>query len=358
MIIKDLSLFKYQTAQRLEEISTLKDLETLKAEILGKSGPVALLMKELGTLEAEARKEKGTFYHQLRLELSQAFESKAKSLKQQALDQKLREERLDMTLSAESKEAGSIHPLSQAMFEAVTILQEMGFTVTEGPDIEDDYHNFTALNMPADHPARQEQDTFYLPSSPQGETLVLRTQTSPVQIRALQQKSPPLRIISPGRVYRSDYDQTHTPTFHQIEGLYIDKAINMGHLKACLVEFCRRFFDIPDLPVRFRPGYFPFTEPSAEIDIGCSRKNGRMVLGGDTEWLEILGSGMIHPHVLSNMGLTEGEWQGFAFGMGIERLAMLKYGIFDLRGFYEGDKRWLHHYGFSPFKALGQGVVR
>jgi phenylalanyl-tRNA synthetase alpha chain len=232
------------------------------------------------------------------------------------------------------------------MDEVLTIFGEMGFAVAEGPHIEDDFHNFTALNIPPEHPARQEQDTFYLGTGDHHARKVLRTHTSPVQIRTMQTHKPPLRFIAPGRTFRSDHDATHSPMFHQVEGLVIDRATHMGHLKGCLIEFCRAFFDIEHLPVRFRPSYFPFTEPSAEVDIGCSREGGGLKIGAGGDWLEILGSGMVHPKVLANCGLDPEIWQGFAFGMGIERIAMLKYGIPDLRTFFESDLRWLRHYGF------------
>ena len=224
----------------------------------------------------------------------------------------------------------------------------MGFVVAEGPHIEEDFYNFTALNIPPEHPARQEHDTFYLPPRPDGSRLVLRTHTSPVQIRTMLAQKPPLRIIVPGRTFRADHDATHSPMFHQVEGLVIDRTTHMGHLKGCLIEFCRAFFDVDDLPVRFRPSYFPFTEPSAEVDIGCSRTGGELKIGAGGDWLEILGSGMVHPKVLKNCGIDPAEYQGFAFGMGIERVAMLKYGIPDLRTFYDSDLRWLRHYGFLP----------
>lgn len=353
----ELADLKENALKGLEEIKNITDLDQLRTRFLGKTSPLAQLMKSLGSLSVEEKKEKGALYNNVRLELTHAFDEKETVLKHAELEERLRQEQLDLSLSPCVGSTGSIHPISQAMFEALEILQDMGFAIAEGPDIEDDFHNFTALNIPDDHPARQEQDTFYLPKNREGDTLLLRTHTSPVQIRALKDKKPPIRIIAPGRVYRSDYDQTHTPTFHQIEGLYIAKDVHMGHLKGCLIEFCRRFFGINDLPVRFRPGYFPFTEPSAEIDIGCSRKDGRMILGGTDAWLEILGSGMIHPNVLTNMGLDPKEWQGFAFGMGVERIAMLKYGIFDLRSFYEGDTRWSLHYGFSAFEGLLGGAA-
>ena len=261
-------------------------------------------------------------------------------------------EKIDITLSPVPESKGTIHPISQTIDEITLIFGEMGFTVAEGPDIEDDWHNFTALNIPLDHPARQEHDTFYLPGE-DGERKVLRTHTSPVQIRTMTDGEPPIRIIVPGRTYRSDYDATHSPMFHQVEGLVIDKTSHMGHLKGCLIEFCRAFFEVDDLPVRFRPSYFPFTEPSAEVDIGCTREGGEFRIGHGDDWLEILGSGMINPNVLSNCGIDPNEYQGFAFGMGVERVAMLKYGIPDLRTFFESDLRWLRHYGFRSLEVPG-----
>jgi phenylalanyl-tRNA synthetase alpha chain len=243
---------------------------------------------------------------------------------------------------------GRIHPISQTIDEIVAIFGEMGFAFAEGPHIEEDFYNFTALNIPPEHPARQEHDTFYLPDRPDGTRLALRTHTSPVQIRTMLTQAPPIRIIVPGRTFRCDHDATHSPMFHQVEGLVVDRTSHMGHLKGCLVEFCRAFFGLDDLPVRFRPSYFPFTEPSAEVDIGCSRKGGELKIGAGGDWLEILGSGMVHPQVLKNCGTDPAEYQGFAFGMGIERIAMLKYGIPDLRTFYESDLRWLRHFGFLP----------
>jgi phenylalanyl-tRNA synthetase alpha chain len=243
---------------------------------------------------------------------------------------------------------GRIHPVSQVMDEITAIFADMGFAVAEGPDIEDDWHNFEALNLPPEHPARQMQDTFYLEAEKDGQPLLLRTHTSPVQIRTMLAGRPPFRVIAPGRVYRRDYDMTHTPMFHQVEGLLIDRDVHLGHLKGCLTDFVRAFFERDDVPVRFRPSYFPFTEPSAEMDIGCRRGKDELVVGEGDDWLEILGSGMVHPKVLRHVGLDPDEWQGFAFGMGIDRVAMLKYGIPDLRTFFEADLRWLRHYGFVP----------
>ena len=253
-----------------------------------------------------------------------------------------------MSLPARPEARGRIHPITQTIDELTAIFCEMGFTVAEGPDIETDYYNFEALNFPPDHPARQDHDTFYLQPDAEGRRKVLRTHTSPVQVRTMEKTTPPIRIIVPGRTFRSDHDATHSPMFHQVEGLVIDKKTHMGHLKGCLIDFCRAFFGIDDLPVRFRPSYFPFTEPSAEVDIGCSRKGGGLTIGAGDDWLEILGSGMVHPNVLRYAGIDPTVYQGFAFGMGIERIAMLKYGIPDLRPFYDTDLRWLKHYGFVP----------
>jgi phenylalanyl-tRNA synthetase alpha chain len=253
-----------------------------------------------------------------------------------------------VTLPVPFATAGRLHPISQTVDEIVAIFGEMGFVVAEGPHIEEDFYNFTALNIPPEHPARQEHDTFYLPGRPDGSRLVLRTHTSPVQIRTMLAQQPPIRIIVPGRTFRMDHDATHSPMFHQVEGLVIDRTTHMGHLKGCLIEFLRAYFALDDLPVRFRPSYFPFTEPSAEVDIGCSRQGGELRIGAGGDWLEILGSGMVHPRVLKNCGIDPSEYQGFAFGMGIERVAMLKYGIPDVRAFYDSDLRWLRHYGFLP----------
>ena len=266
---------------------------------------------------------------------------------------------MDLTLPPRPEADGAIHPISQVLDELIAILADMGFRVVEGPDIEDDFHNFTALNIPPEHPARQMHDTFYfgadhlgadyLGADGAGERMLLRTHTSPVQIRTMQAEPPPHRIIAPGRTYRCDYDMTHTPMFHQIEGLVIDESTHMGHLKGCLIDLARAFFEVDDLPVRFRPSYFPFTEPSAEMDIGCSREGGGLRIGSGADWMEILGCGMVHPKVLETVGLDPARYQGFAFGIGVERPAMLKYGIPDLRSFFDADLRWLRHYGFAPF---------
>ncbi|MDP6883198.1 MAG: phenylalanine--tRNA ligase subunit alpha [Rhodospirillales bacterium] len=321
-------------------------LEAVRVAALGRKGRVTALMKGLGTVEADQRKTIGAALNQLKDAIGAAIEARREDLADADLDARLADERVDVTLPARPRAAGSIHPISQTIDEVIAIFAEMGFSVAEGPDIEDDWHNFTALNIPPEHPARQEHDTFYLPGTKDGARMVLRTHTSPVQIRTMMETAPPLSIIVPGRTYRCDSDATHSPMFHQVEGLVVDESTHFGHLKGCLIDFCRAFFGIDDLPVRFRPSYFPFTEPSAEVDIGCTRADGTLRIGGD-DWLEILGSGMVNPKVLENCGIDAERYQGFAFGMGVERLAMLKYGIPDLRTFFDSDLRWLRHYGFA-----------
>ena len=332
--------------RQIAAVPSLDALEQIRVAALGRNGQVTGLLKGLGALAPDERKTRGAAVNQLKNEIEAALGAAKLLLDQAALGQRLAQERVDVTLPVKVESDGRIHPISQTIDELIAIFGEMGFTVAEGPHIEDDFYNFTALNIPPEHPARQEQDTFYL-AGPEGSRKVLRTHTSPVQIRTMQAQKPPIRIIVPGRTFRSDHDATHSPMFHQVEGLVIDKHIHMGHLKGCLIEFCRAFFDIDDLPVRFRPSYFPFTEPSAEVDIGCSREGGGLKIGAGADWLEILGSGMVHPKVLANCGVDPTVYQGFAFGMGIERIAMLKYGIPDLRTFYESDLRWLRHYGFA-----------
>ena len=315
------------------------------------------MIKTLGQLDQEQRKSRGKELNTLRDQINQAIEKQRESLEKIELERQIASETIDISLAPRSRQLGTIHPLSQAMYEIISIFSKMGFKLAEGPDIEDDYHNFTALNIPAEHPARQEQDTFYFAKQVDGNQLLLRTHTSPVQIRTMSKTPPPIRIIVPGRTYRSDFDATHTPNFHQIEGLLIDKGIHFGHLKDCLSNFCREFFEVDNLPVRFRPAYFPFTEPSAEMEIGCSRSGNELKIGAGDEWLEVLGCGMVHPNVLKNCNIDPSKHQGLAFGIGIERMAILKYGIPDLRSFYESDLRWLHHYGFSTFEALSGDPV-
>src|SRR6202167_1418033 len=332
----------------IKAAASLDALEQVRVGALGRNGQLTGLLKGLGALKPEERKRRGADLNTLKGEIEAALAAAQQSLAGAALVTRLAGEKLDVTLPVNSAVEGRVHPISQTIDELIVLFGEMGFVVAEGPDIEDDFHNFTALNIPPEHPARQEQDTFYLGAADPAQRKVLRTHTSPVQIRTMLQQKPPIRIIVPGRTFRSDHDATHSPMFHQVEGLVIDRATHMGHLKGCLIEFCRAFFDIEHLPVRFRPSYFPFTEPSAEVDIGCSREGGGLKIGAGGDWLEILGCGMVHPKVLKNCGIDPDIYQGFAFGMGIERIAMLKYGIPDLRTFYESDLRWLRHYGFLP----------
>ena len=339
----------------LAAINAAKDgaaLEEIRVSALGKKGRITDLMKTLGALPPEERKAQGAALNVLKDEIAAAIDASQKIFAAAGLQERLAKESIDVTLAARPQNDGRVHPISQTIDEIVTIFASMGFSVAKGPDIESEYKNFEALNIPASHPARDMQATFFLPgeSDEGGEKYknVLRTHTSPVQIRTMMNQTPPIRIISPGRTYRCDYDMTHTPMFHQFEGLVIDEATHMGHLKGCLLDFLRAFFGIDDLPIRFRPSYFPFTEPSAEIDIGCKRGGGELKLGNFGDWLEIGGSGMVHPNVLKNCGIDPEKYQGFAFGTGIERLAMLKYGIPDLRTFFDADMRWLKHYGFVP----------
>jgi phenylalanyl-tRNA synthetase alpha chain len=340
--LKEAALHAISTSQSPSE------LETYRIQYLGRQGEVTQLMRGLGSLPMDKRRQEGLSLNEIKEILTAEIDAKASELGRATRSARLAAERADVTLPVRAGEVGRIHPISQTIDEIIAIFGEMGFAVAEGPHIEDDFHNFTALNIPPEHPARQEHDTFYLPERPDGSRLVLRTHTSPVQIRTMMRQAPPLRIIVPGRTFRCDHDATHSPMFHQVEGLVIDRTTHMGHLKGCLIEFCRAFFDVEDLPVRFRPSYFPFTEPSAEVDIGCSRAGGELKIGAGGDWLEILGSGMVHPKVLQNCGVDPAEYQGFAFGMGIERVAMLKYGIPDLRTMYDSDLRWLRHYGFLP----------
>jgi len=335
-------------------------LEDLRVAALGRKGAVTGLMKTLGQAAPEDRKALGQRFNQAKDKVALALGSRRTELDQSEMLARLGGETIDVTLPVRPRPAGKIHPVSQVVEEITAIFADMGFAVAEGPDIEDDFHNFTALNIPPEHPARQMHDTFYLDQEANEEKLVMRTHTSPVQIRHMQSNEPPHRIIAPGRTYRSDSDQTHTPMFHQIEGLAIDRDIHMGHLKGCLVDFARTIFGIEDLPFRFRPSHFPFTEPSAEMDIGCSRVDGELRIGGGDDWLEILGCGMVHEQVLKHAGVDPDEWQGFAFGLGIDRIAMLKYGIADLRSFFDGDVRWLRHYGFDPLDipTLAAGLAR
>ncbi len=356
----DLSTIRSEALGAVAQAADLAALETARVAVLGKKGSVTGLMKTLGGMAPEARKEFGARVNQLKAEIEAALDARKGLLGSAALAARLASEKIDISLPARPEAQGTLHPIGQVMDEVGAIFGEMGFTWADGPDIEDDWHNFTALNIPPDHPARQMQDTFYLPARADGTPMVLRTHTSPVQARTMLSKDVQkrladggsLRIIVPGRTFRIDSDATHTPMFHQVEGLVIDRTTHMGHLKGCLVDFCRAFFEVDDLPLRFRPSYFPFTEPSAEVDIGCSWKGGELKIGAGDSWLEILGSGMVHPNVIANCGLDPAVYQGFAFGMGIDRIAMLKYGIPDLRAFFDADLRWLRHYGFSALESV------
>ncbi len=349
----------------VERIAAAEDeaaIEAVRLEALGKKGEVSLKMRELGQMDAEARKVAGPALNALKDELIEALAARRAALADAALEARIATEWMDVTLPGRPRPAGSIHPISQVTEEVVAIFADLGYAVAEGPQIESDWYNFDALNMPPEHPARQEHDTFFM-ARPEGDNRpphVLRTHTSPVQIRAMQAQGAPIKIIAPGRVYRSDYDQTHTPMFHQIEGLAIDRDISMANLKWTLEEFCRAFFEVEKAELRFRASHFPFTEPSAEVDLRCSWEGGKLTVGEGDSWMEILGSGMVHPKVLAAAGVDPDEWQGFAFGIGIDRLAMLKYGIPDLRSFFDSDVRWLRHYGFAALDrpSLPAGLSR
>jgi phenylalanyl-tRNA synthetase alpha chain len=348
--MEDLEDLERELTARVVEAADLAALEVLRVEALGKKGRITQQMKALGGLGPDKRRAMGQSLNLVKTAVSAAIEARRQVLQDLELDARLAGERIDVSLPARPGEIGRLHPIGQTIDELVAIFGEMGFSVAEGPHIETDFHNFTALNIPPDHPARQEHDTFYLPEDETGERKVLRTHTSPVQIRSMMSGEPPFRIIVPGRTFRADHDATHSPMFHQVEGLVIDRATHMGHLKGTLTAFCRAFFGVEDLPLRFRPSFFPFTEPSAEVDIGCSRVGEQLKIGAGSDWLEILGCGMVHPKVLVNCGIDPEIYQGYAFGMGIERIAMLKYGIPDLRPFYDSDLRWLRHYGFLPLE--------
>ena len=324
-------------------------LEEVRIAALGKKGEVSALMATLGKMEPEARKAAGAAMNVVKDEIDAALRARKVALADAALDARLKSEWLDVTLPSRPRRMGSIHPVSQVMDELTAIFADMGFSVAEGPQVESDWYNFDALNIPPEHPARQEHDTFFMHRA-EGDNRpphVLRTHTSPVQIRAMTEQGAPIRVIAPGRVYRMDMDQTHTPMFHQVEGLALGRDISMANLKWTLEEFCRAFFEVEEVELRFRASHFPFTEPSAEVDIRCSWEGGKLTIGKGDSWLEILGSGMVHPKVLAAGGIDASQWQGFAFGMGIDRIAMLKYGIPDLRAFFESDLRWLRHYGFA-----------
>jgi phenylalanyl-tRNA synthetase alpha chain len=353
-----------EALSRIAAAGDLDSLEALRVEFLGKQGSISGLLKTLGGMSPEQRQVEGPRIHALRESVTEALASRKAALEGAALEAKLAAERIDLSLPAPDAPRGSVHPIAQVMDELAEIFADMGFAVATGPEIEDDWHNFTALNMPESHPARAMHDTFYFPDrDAQGREMLLRTHTSPVQIRTMLAQGAPLRIIAPGRVYRSDSDATHTPMFHQIEGLVIDRGIHLGHLKWTLETFLKAFFEREDIVLRLRPSYFPFTEPSVEVDVGFTLVNGpdgtrRRVLGGQDGWMELLGSGMVNRKVIAAGGLDPDQWQGFAFGVGVDRLAMLKYGMDDLRAFFDGDVRWLSHYGFAALDVptLSGGV--
>jgi phenylalanyl-tRNA synthetase alpha chain len=341
----DLDQLRAGALTAVSDATDLRALDAVRVQILGKSGTLTALLKELGRTPPDERRARGAALNELRDAITAALEARRAVLEDQAITARLAAERMDVTLPPPPEQSGSIHPISRTIEEIAAIFGAMGFAVAEGPDVESDWHNFSALNIPSHHPARDDHDTFYVPGLNGGAPRVLRTHTSPVQVRTMLTQEPPIRVIVPGRTFRSDHDATHSPMFHQCEALVIEQNITLAHLKGCLIDFLRAYFGIATLPVRFRASYFPFTEPSMEVDIGWNRRTGDLGAGGD--WLEILGSGMVHPTVLANVGLDPRVWQGFAFGMGIERITMLKYGMPDLRPFYESDIRWLRHYGFS-----------
>jgi phenylalanyl-tRNA synthetase alpha chain len=363
MIMTDTELddMRQHMLTAIEASAGLDALEAVRVEALGKQGRVTQLLKTLGGMTPEERQVQGPAINGLRQVVSDAIATRKATLEEAALDARLASETRDMTLPADIPASGTIHPVSQVMDELAEIFADLGFAVATGPEIEDDWHNFTALNIPESHPARAMHDTFYFeqPGDDSARKMLLRTHTSPVQIRTMLKQKPPIRIIAPGRTYRSDSDATHTPMFHQVEGLVIDKGITLGHLKWTLETFLKAFFERDDIVLRLRPSYFPFTEPSAEVDVGYTIEKGKRVIGGSGGgWMEVLGSGMVHPRVIRACGLDPDEWQGFAFGCGIDRLAMLKYGMDDLRAFFDGDIRWLKHYGFSALDVptLSGGV--
>lgn len=353
--------FETDIAAKINNASTAAALEEVRIHAFGKNGVLTGLMKELASLEVEAKKTRGAELNAAKARLLEALESKLAALKSAERDEALLRDRLDMSLPAGNRvRPGSLHPITRTAQELCRIIGQMGFTLVDGPDIEEDHYNFTALNFPPDHPAREMHDTFYLPDAP-GQTgldarRVLRTHVSGIQARYGESHKPPFRIMYMGRCYRSDHDQTHTPMFHQFEVMAIGKDIHMGHLKGTLLAFVQNFFGVEGEDIlRFRPSFFPFTEPSAEVDIRCDKSGGKLVMGQGNDWMEILGSGMVHPNVLRNCNIDPNEYQGFAFGAGIERMAMLKYGIPDLRTFFESDVRWLEHYGFSPLESAECG---
>ncbi len=348
----DLTSLEAELTGAVASAADLPALDAVRVGALGKTGSISNMLKSLGSMSPDERKTAGPAINGLRDRVGALIADRKAALEASALEGQLAAERLDLTLPAAPRRKGSVHPTMQVFDELTAIFAEMGFAVAEGPDIEDDFHNFTALNFPPKHPAREMHDTFFFnPDAETGERMLLRTHTSPVQVRTILSQKPPIRIVAPGRTYRKDSDQTHTPMFHQIEGLVIDRDIHMGHLKWTLETLIGRFFETDAVTSRFRPHHFPFTEPSAEMDIQCDRSGGELKIGQGSDWLEILGCGMVHPNVLRACGVDPDEYQGFAFGLGVDRLAMLKYGVPDLRDMFASDTRWLAHYGFSPFVA-------
>ena len=343
--MSDLKKIKDEILLKLKAKLNLPEVNKIKSDLFGKNGLVSSQFKKLGTIAETERKKFASELNVIKDELQDLIDAKIKEIENEEIREKLQKEKIDITLPERPFVRGKIHPVSQTIDEISSIFSEIGFSVEEGPDVESEYNNFTALNTPDNHPARDMHDTFYLDEKKER---LLRTHTSPVQIRTMLKDKPPFKIIAPGRTYRSDSDQTHAPMFHQVEGLHIDKDINMGHLKGCLNYFIKEFFELDKIKMRFRPSHFPFTEPSAEVDIGYEMKNGKIVIGEGDQWLEILGCGMVHPNVLRNVRVDTTKFQGYAFGMGIDRLAMLKYGINDLRAFFDCDYRWLNHFGFDP----------
>ena len=343
--MSDLKKIKEEFLLRLRNKLNLSEINQIKSDLFGKNGLISSQFKKIGTIAESERKKFASELNQIKDELQNFINSKISEIENTTINEKLAKEKIDVTLPGRSFVRGKIHPVSQTIDEISSIFSEIGFSVEEGPDVENEYNNFTALNTPDNHPARDMHDTFYLDEKKEK---LLRTHTSPVQIRTMLKDKPPFKIIAPGRTYRSDSDQTHSPMFHQVEGLYIDKDINMGHLKGCLNYFIKEFFEIDKIKMRFRPSHFPFTDPSAEVDIGYKIKDGKIIIGEGDQWLEILGCGMVHPNVLKNVKVDPLKFQGYAFGIGIDRLAMLKYGINDLRSFFDCDYRWLNHFGFDP----------
>lgn len=350
MSTPDLDTLKNQLTSDIASTETEQALEVVRVGALGKKGSVSGLMATLGKMSPEERKTMGPALNGLKNEIAAQIEARSTELKAKALEARLAQERVDVSLPVREAPAaqGRIHPVSQVIDELTAIFSDMGFSIAEGPDIETDYLNFTALNFPEGHPAREMHDTFFLKPDADGNKKVLRTHTSPVQIRTMKTQEPPIRVIMPGRTYRCDSDQTHTPMFHQVEGLVIDKSSNIGQLRWVLEEFLKAFFEVDEVKTRFRPSFFPFTEPSMEVDVQCDRSGKEIKIGQGVDWLEILGCGMVHPNVIRNAGLDPEVYQGFAWGIGIDRIAMLKYGMPDLRAYFDADQRWLDHYGFRP----------